>query len=766
MLPSPGDVGWVATTAKGDTVELRLDQLAVSALDACVLASDDPTTLTPGLRRLAELANPQLVSRRPSPERRGDAPITLAEFQLLAVELKRLIQESTPADGAAVAVPVATRPLPLTLRRSPGADVLDSVLGTFDAVAGAEDWAGLTVDQQAELARLGLVPSPIADPAADFASMQSRLARRRKAANRVEAVDTIAGMRARVAQFTGVAVPLLVPFELPGPGGGVEFSATLAGVDEIDDWFDVVATCTPTSARCGEPSSSAACDRRADAGRRAGAAADGRPVGGAAPAGAGHRWPGRRRGGHPRHRRPAAPVVGLVVDRWSERIPGPDQVTGVAFHFDAPSTEAPQTMLLAVTPEGDRGAPTWCSTRCSRRSSGCSCARWRSTTSATTATPCRRHMPGLLDGAAGRGGVVIGPWDRIEGSSRDDELDAGVEARVADPLWMLTRQWQVGELRGDDAGKPIAARMEWQATALRTYRPATTARRADADDAPLERVVEAAPPPRRCGRTALVVPARRPARPPPGARRARRRSCRARRGRAFELPPTTRWPCPVPGRPPSGCCAGAASTVPPSSPPTSRDRRGACRPAGDDARRALGVISGGRPPPGAIRQPPRDTWDETRLEHRFSLTAGTGDSEVVLAAGEYTGGHLDWYSFDIEPRGGPNTKPPVIDEPPASTSRRSSTRGQPSRSRRSRHRSATPGCRRRDGGRSRRGTCTSATSPRRPAISAGCSSPTTSRCTATTGTRSRCGSRRAPCRRSSLRVHDTMGRAPRSHPPP
>ena len=63
--------------------------------------------------------------------------------------------------------------------------------------------------------------------------------------------------------------------------------------------------------------------------------------------------------------------------------------------------------------------------------------------------------------------------------------------------------------------------------------------------------------------------------------------------------------------------------------------------------------------------PPRDTWDDTRLEHRFSITAGTGDSEVVVTAGQYTGGHLDWYSFDAEPRRrDPNTRPPTIAKPP------------------------------------------------------------------------------------------------------
>ncbi|CAN5782911.1 hypothetical protein BH20ACT4_BH20ACT4_06590 [soil metagenome] len=46
-------------------------------------------------------------------------------------------------------------------------------------------------------------------------------------------------------------------------------------------------------------------------------------------------------------------VCALVLDRWVEQIPAPEQVSGVAFHYDAPSNQAPQTCLLAVTQEGE-----------------------------------------------------------------------------------------------------------------------------------------------------------------------------------------------------------------------------------------------------------------------------------------------------------------------------------------------------------------------------------------------------------------------------
>jgi hypothetical protein len=41
---------------------------------------------------------------------------------------------------------------------------------------------------------------------------------------------------------------------------------------------------------------------------------------------------------------------GLLVDEWTETIPGESITTGIAFHHDSPNCEAPQAMLLAVPP--------------------------------------------------------------------------------------------------------------------------------------------------------------------------------------------------------------------------------------------------------------------------------------------------------------------------------------------------------------------------------------------------------------------------------
>ncbi len=41
-------------------------------------------------------------------------------------------------------------------------------------------------------------------------------------------------------------------------------------------------------------------------------------------------------------------ISGLLLDEWTEAIPTKEETGGVSFHYDAPNTEAPQTLLLAL----------------------------------------------------------------------------------------------------------------------------------------------------------------------------------------------------------------------------------------------------------------------------------------------------------------------------------------------------------------------------------------------------------------------------------
>jgi len=60
----------------------------------------------------------------------------------------------------------------------------------------------------------------------------------------------------------------------------------------------------------------------------------------------------------------------------------------------------------------------------------------------------------------------ITSWTRLEPRCRDADLTRSVGARIFDPLWMLTRQWQTGEFQGEDAGTPVVARVRGQTAPL------------------------------------------------------------------------------------------------------------------------------------------------------------------------------------------------------------------------------------------------------------------------------------------------------------
>ena len=48
-------------------------------------------------------------------------------------------------------------------------------------------------------------------------------------------------------------------------------------------------------------------------------------------------------------------------------------------------------------------------------------------------------------------------WSKLEPMATNDDVSESLQARIADPLWMLARQWQFNELQGEDAGSPISA---------------------------------------------------------------------------------------------------------------------------------------------------------------------------------------------------------------------------------------------------------------------------------------------------------------------
>src|SRR5215208_1081771 len=86
-------------------------------------------------------------------------------------------------------------------------------------------------------------------------------------------------------------------------------------------------------------------------------------------------------------------------------------------------------------------------------------------------------------------------WNRLEGRPRADKFERALRAEVRDALWMLTRQWQTGEFRGDDAGSPIFAKVRVETTRLHKYQSANGPVETFNEAIPLEARVEQMPVP-------------------------------------------------------------------------------------------------------------------------------------------------------------------------------------------------------------------------------------------------------------------------------
>ncbi|MGZ0020384.1 hypothetical protein [Nitrosomonas sp. wSCUT-2] len=84
-------------------------------------------------------------------------------------------------------------------------------------------------------------------------------------------------------------------------------------------------------------------------------------------------------------------------------------------------------------------------------------------------------------------------WNRLEGRPRTKNFTRALRAEIRDPLWMLCKQWQTGEFKGDDAGSPIFAKVHMATTELTKYQPGDAAVQDFDRSAPLEAIVEQRP---------------------------------------------------------------------------------------------------------------------------------------------------------------------------------------------------------------------------------------------------------------------------------
>ncbi|MGV9669319.1 hypothetical protein ACWDPV_01830 [Gordonia sp. NPDC003504] len=76
---------------------------------------------------------------------------------------------------------------------------------------------------------------------------------------------------------------------------------------------------------------------------------------------------------------------------------------------------------------------------------------------------------------------------RLDPHPRQQDFAAGFSARIADPLWFLTRQWQMGEMQGENASSPV--RVDYS-TVTTPIGPSPVAPDTDPTKVPAEAIIE------------------------------------------------------------------------------------------------------------------------------------------------------------------------------------------------------------------------------------------------------------------------------------
>ncbi|MEO1091103.1 MAG: hypothetical protein AAFX81_10745 [Pseudomonadota bacterium] len=260
-------------------------------------------------------------------------------------------------------------------------------------------------------------------------------------------------------------------------------------------------------------------------------------------------------------------------------------------------------------------------------------------------------------------------WTRLEPRTADAPVETGYAARLHDPLWLLGRQWQVGEFQGEDGGTPVVARWRGQVAEMTRYRagpvPLDTQLEADAFDPslPLEALVECQslrqPAGGTLGGLRLAVESGQHF-----LRLLRLQATAEDHGetirRAYPVPPLTADE--QKGLDPE---TWAFADLVANRALDARMLRAALgNPADPRIDRTLGITPGDLAEIDAacrawiawedalFSQPEAgsETWQPDRLEYTFSISTRLGEDrfgERTLTAAQYDDGALDWYAFDV-----------------------------------------------------------------------------------------------------------------------
>lgn len=253
-------------------------------------------------------------------------------------------------------------------------------------------------------------------------------------------------------------------------------------------------------------------------------------------------------------------------------------------------------------------------------------------------------------------------WKRLEASTLALNLDEALSADIADPLWMLGRQWQVGELQGEDAGRPTVCNLEARSMPVGTYLPESAGANpvALSKAPPLETLVEQESARDGAGGARLAAEA--------GLQFLRRLQTEAgvpvtARGQLVKAYPLAASTAPanerqtaqmalLARRAPDGRSLAAALAA---GKDVATNLAAGLRLAGATATAARAVAKSWLAAWGdSLREPTGPSaWSSERLDYRFSVGAPNHANGMVLGASAWGGGRLDWQAFDfVKPKTG------------------------------------------------------------------------------------------------------------------
>lgn len=251
-------------------------------------------------------------------------------------------------------------------------------------------------------------------------------------------------------------------------------------------------------------------------------------------------------------------------------------------------------------------------------------------------------------------------WSRLEALPTSNDLLPGLQAQLADPLWMLTRQWQFNELAGEDAATPLRSELQMRGRSITAIAPTLDGsvglEQLNADSPPLETRVEA--------EAVLAIHPRMNAE---AGQQLERRLLAAGLDEAISLlrvdfaatievptdpvadPAGQLWHTLLSGRALDAQALRAALLANLEDDAAYADFR---------AQHGLSLL------PDSLRGVLRDWlqwlatfiyegdasspyWLPQRQEYQLGLFAKRGDTALALQADEYTDGRLDWHSFEL-----------------------------------------------------------------------------------------------------------------------